>query len=157
MRKIFFQPEAILILTAFCLIPFIAGCSTTPSSSVEFTRKAEVFGVTILASEKVSDRILEHTASVMAEYLDNNEDGYADNQAVADRMKANKATLFLFYTQDESENFDFNSIDTVFGQDLYEEETHPGGAAKGVFDASLEEVLHLITHSGYAQVYPRFW
>ena len=39
-------------------------------------------------------------------------------------------------------------------QDLYGEETHPAGASQGVFDAAYEEVLHLITHAGYAHAYP---
>ena len=41
---------------------------------------------------------------------------------------------------------------TVLG--LYAEETHPGGAARGVFDATYEEILHLITSAGYANAYP---
>ena len=39
-------------------------------------------------------------------------------------------------------------------QDQNAAETRPGGAANGVFDASFEEVLHLITHGGYAHAYP---
>jgi len=42
------------------------------------------------------------------------------------------------------------------GQGLWDEETHPGGAEEGVFDASLEEVLHLITW-GYMAVYPEIF
>ena len=47
-------------------------------------------------------------------------------------------------------------------QNLYEIETHPDGIphdststayANGDFDATLEEVLHLINHHGHAKVY----
>ena len=43
-------------------------------------------------------------------------------------------------------------------QDLYASETHPRGAphvsGSDQFDASLEEILHIITSAGYASVYP---
>jgi hypothetical protein len=40
-------------------------------------------------------------------------------------------------------------------QDLYATETHPeGSSASAGFDATLEEVLHLVTHHGWAQAYP---
>ena len=38
-------------------------------------------------------------------------------------------------------------------QNLYGEETIPEGSSHGRFDASLEEILHLITDYGYGQVY----
>ena len=42
-----------------------------------------------------------------------------------------------------------------FGQNLFAEETRPeSSSAEGGFDATLEEVLHLITHVGYANAYP---
>ena len=40
----------------------------------------------------------------------------------------------------------------IHGQSLYDVETNPGGRG---FDASLEEVLHLITEYGYAHTYPK--
>ena len=39
-------------------------------------------------------------------------------------------------------------------QGLFGEETLPRWTRRGRFDATLEEVLHLITHAGYAHVYP---
>jgi hypothetical protein len=43
------------------------------------------------------------------------------------------------------------------GQDLGDDETIPGfvsGGKTGRFDASLEEVWHIITHAGYSKAYP---
>ena len=37
-----------------------------------------------------------HTASVMAEYLDNNEDGILDDPPVVEAMKKNNALLVMF-------------------------------------------------------------
>jgi hypothetical protein len=48
----------------------------------------------------------------------------------------------------------------VSAQDLSENETTPNwhsNAKKGQFDASLEEVLHLITHVGCQNAYPAFF
>jgi hypothetical protein len=44
-----------------------------------------------------------------------------------------------------------------FGQDLGNNETIPDYYKKGLtgqFDASYEEILHIITHAGYSQAYP---
>ncbi len=40
-----------------------------------FTKYIEVFGVKILATSTVPDEDIKHCAAVMAEYLDNDEDG----------------------------------------------------------------------------------
>ena len=40
-------------------------------------------------------------------------------------------------------------------QSLFGEEVHPGGGARGRFDATYEEVLHLVTQAGYAHAYPK--
>ncbi|PCJ79423.1 MAG: hypothetical protein COA57_15670 [Flavobacteriales bacterium] len=93
----------------------------------------------------------------MAEYLDNDEDSIPDNQAVVDEMVSNGAFMAMFSTDgsnDQQEFFDnYNGNDA--GQDLYGDETHPSGSSQSNgFDATLEEVLHLITSAGYSGVYP---
>jgi hypothetical protein len=119
-----------------------------------FNRKVEVFGVKIFAVPKVEDAKLLHAANVMAQYLDNNEDGKIDNQKVVDELIKNNATLVLWKNENDL------SVKQPKGwelQDLGNDETHPdffSKGKKGEFDASLEEVLHLITHVGYAKVYP---
>ncbi|NQY06129.1 MAG: hypothetical protein HRT68_08095, partial [Flavobacteriaceae bacterium] len=44
-----------------------------------FNRKVEVFGIPIYAVPTVDDNRLLHAANIMAQYLDNNEDGTLDN------------------------------------------------------------------------------
>jgi len=128
-----------------------------------FEKYVNIFGIQIFADEKVSDEILMHAAQVMAQYLDNNEDGYPDNQNVVNAMTRQSATLIMFEhpeTRDEEEFLTqaqslFES--SVAIQALYANEVKPNSSINGEFDATLEEVLHLITASGYANAYPDVW
>ncbi|WP_298901143.1 hypothetical protein [uncultured Psychroserpens sp.] len=118
-------------------------------------RKVVVFGIDIYAVSDVSDANLLHAANVMAQYLDNDEDGIPDNQAVVDQMTANQAFLFMWASENDLDNIDFPNGRE--GQDLGNEETNPTYVSSGLtgrFDAALEEVWHIITHAGYSQVYP---
>lgn len=118
-----------------------------------FTRKVVVFGVDIYAVPQVTDANLLHAANVMAQYLDNDEDGTVDNQLVVDKMLENKAFMVMWKSENDLNEFPSGRE----GQDLGNDETIPNyvtGGKMGRFDASLEEVLHIITHAGYADVYP---
>ncbi len=124
-----------------------------------FCKKVNVFGVVIYATNDVSDLDLLHAANVMAQYLDNNEDSIADNPLILNKMVESQAAMVLFGT-DNSKDMRalFNSgrqvEDQYKLQDLYGIEIHPNWNYDAPFDATFEEVLHLITHSGYAAVYP---
>ncbi len=122
-----------------------------------FSKSVSVFGIKILATKNTDDAKVLHAAKVMAQYLDNDEDGKVDNQAVVDKLKSVDATLIMFRDEDEADNFDEESIGHDHVQGLFDEETIPSFNKDGSnarFDASLEEVLHLITHEGYSEVYP---
>ena len=111
------------------------------------------FGVPVYGAPNVPDDKLLHAATVMAEYLDNNEDGQPDDLAVVESMVENNAALVMFATADALESsgiFESPWIDQIWGQDLAADETN----ITGRFDATLEEVLHLINTAGHAQVYP---
>ena len=124
-----------------------------------FCKKVDVFGVYIYATENVSDMDLLHTANIMAQYLDNNEDSIVDNPLVLDKMVENQSVMVLFGNESSSKKRIFlRSESTLEGsyvfQDLYGSEIYPDWNLNSPFDATLEEVLHLITHSGFSQVYP---
>ncbi|TAJ06844.1 hypothetical protein DMA11_22400 [Marinilabiliaceae bacterium JC017] len=119
-----------------------------------FNRKVEVFGIPIYAVPGVQDNKLLHAANVMAQYLDNDEDGEVDNSAVLGAMLKNKA--FLVMWQKESD-LNIEPPADRLGQDLGNDETNPGYVSagnQGEFDAALEEIWHIISHAGYAQAYP---
>lgn len=129
----------------------------TSAFSKAFPKSTNVFGVKIIASSKVPNTKILHAAQIMAEYLDNNEDGIPDNQAVVDELVKSKATLVMAANETELGQLSGSLPQSAMGdniQDLQASETHLNGAANGEFDGSLEEVLHLITHVGYSKVYP---
>lgn len=102
---------------------------------------------------KITLKLL-HAANLMAQYLDNNEDGIVDNQLVINAIKANNAFMVMWKSQND---LDIDAPRSWIGQDLGNDETQPSFVANGStgqFDVALEEVLHLITHAGYAQDYP---
>lgn len=118
-----------------------------------FTKRIDVFGVPIVASAATADDKVWHVAAVMAEYLDNDEDGIVDNPPLVAKMVDEKAMLIMFADFDELENsglFDSDLRHQYRMQDCEGHETNPGEG----FDAALEEVIHLISHVGYAELYP---
>lgn len=161
----------ILIATSFLLISIWAcdkQAAVTPGNDpnfkivthsdagfASFNRKVVVFGIDIYAVAGVEDAKLLHAANVMAQYLDNDEDGTVDNQLVLDKMIENKAYLVMWKTEN-----DLNIAPPAgrLGQDLGNEETNPSFVSSGKtgrFDASLEEVLHIINNAGHSYAYPQ--
>ncbi len=128
--------------------------ANSDSGMDSFNRKVVVFGVDVYAASGVEDSKLLYAANIMAQYLDNNEDGTADNQAVVDKMVENRAFLFMWKTEAD---FPSNPPSDRVGQDLGNDETHPSfvpDGRTGTFDAGLEEVWHIITNAGYERLYP---
>lgn len=120
-----------------------------------FNRKVVVFGIDIYAVSSVEDNKLLHAANVMAQYLDNDEDGIVDDQLVLDKMLENKAFMVMWKNENDLDNI----VPPIGreGQDLGNDETHPefvSNGRMGEFDASLEEVLHIINFAGHSAAYP---
>ena len=128
-------------------------------NDMTFTKSVEVFGIKILATKNTGDAKIIHAAKILAQYLDNDENGEVDNKLVVDKMTSVGATLVMFKDEDESEKFiyEYEGQDLRHAQGLYDDETittFNKNNSNSRFDASLEEVLHLITHEGYSKVYP---
>jgi len=127
---------------------------------IQFAKFVSVFGVKIYAMADVRDFKLLHAANVLAQYLDNDEDGNIDNLRILEAMLANKAFVIMVKTEgspDLKKFFKARPPRNMIGQDLYDEETRPNGAEMGQFDASLEEILHIVTHAGWAHAYPEIF
>jgi len=132
--------------------------SNPPHPAFEQFRKiVDVFGVKIYAMADVGDVKLLHAANVLAQWLDNDEDGNVDDPKILDQMVENKAFVVMVKTGDHPDLerfFKANPPRDMQGQDLYDDETIPGGAAEGLFDASLEELLHIVNFAGHTYAYP---
>ena len=125
--------------------------------ATQFSKTVSIFGIKIMATESTGEAKVIHAAKVLAQYLDNDEDGKVDNQAVVDKLTSVNATLVMFKDENEADNFDYDGPDLDHAQGLFDDETIPSfnkNSTNSRFDASLEEVLHLITHEGYSEVYP---
>ncbi len=124
-----------------------------------FPKYANVFGVNIFATAGTPDAKVVHASNVMAQYLDNNGDGEPDNPDVVKAMTRANASLLMTETEAEVESLleqaprsflEMVEKGQVRVQGLYGSETNPEYG----FDASLEEILHLISSVGYAHAYP---
>lgn len=164
MRGIMFLIAGVVIVITACNKEVVIKPGEDPNFTIvlnedegfsSFNRKVEVFQIPIYAKKKVDDARLLHAANVMAQYLDNDEDGEVDNELVHAALIDNKAFLFMWASK--ADMLFANLPNDGEGQDLGNDETkfewHENGHT-GRFDASLEEVFHLITHVGYASVYP---
>jgi hypothetical protein len=130
--------------------------SDTTESSVRahFAKQVEVFGILVVATNTVADDKLLHAANMMAEYLDNDEDGTPDNPKVLEALVNQNTILVMAKDEDELRAIGRRTLPRGAKQSLYDYETRPGGAEQGVFDAAIEEIIHPITHVGYATAYP---
>lgn len=134
--------------------------ASEPSFAPYFDKHVGVFGLNVFGTAAVPDEDMLHAAAVLAQYLDNDEDGVPDDLAILDALQSasgGPASMVMFATEWEIESsgiFESNLGERAV-QDLYANETHPEGSTPGKgFDATLEEVLHLVTHHGWAQAYP---
>ena len=114
-------------------------------------RKVMVFGIPVYAFYDVEDSKLLHAANIMAQYLDNDENGIVDNSLLLTTLLNNEAALFMWKTESQI---------NLKAQDLGADESIPiwhTNGQTGQFDAALEEVWHVITYSGYSDAYPKIF
>ena len=55
-----------------------------------FTKQVEIFGISIFATAKTPDSKILHAAGLLAQYLDNDNDGQPDNQLVIEAIHRSK-------------------------------------------------------------------
>lgn len=121
----------------------------------DFNRKIVVFDIPIYAFKSVEDSKLIHTANVLAQYLDNDEDGTVDNTTIHEQLKTNKSIIYLWKTTDERDavvppsgynvyNFGADSVNLIW---------HSNGHTGG-FDGALESVWMFISENGHEVSYP---
>ena len=82
-----------------------------------FTKQVLVFGVVVVATADTADRKVLHAAHVLAQYLDNNEDGKPDHTAVIANLRVEELPeifglqVLLISFRDFREEILFKSIE----------------------------------------------
>ena len=164
----------ILVTSALLLSSMGFGNSFTLSNTLPddlsdasnvFTKHVEVFGLRVLATSTVPDEKVLHTANVLAEYLDNDENGTVDQPEVLTKLLGSSnseiATMVLFASENEQESYDnyFANLMRVLErtQNLFADEIFENGSQGDDRDATLEEVLHLVTDLGWDEAFPEVW
>jgi hypothetical protein len=143
-----------------------------------YSRYVNVFGIHIVATPgsrftsdywttPFDDDTLLYAANIMAQWIDNNEDGLPDDPRIIESMINENALLYMTPTDSEPESDEFfddwgSNRPSGYGmQFLHGEETVrypsipvPPGTR---FDACPEETQHLVNNYGHVKVYPEIF
>jgi len=133
----------------------------SPIAGYKYTK---VFGVSVFAHTSVSDAKFQHVASIMAEWLDNDEDGCVDTPVIlkylADKNDPSYAVVKSNNAKDDW-MVPFMKKNFVCSAPQEEWETVPKCTGlKGTnqcSDSTLEEVWHVIQGQGYAPAFKQYF
>ena len=131
-----------------------------PNSNVSgmslFTKYIEVLGLGIYAEANVDDAYVLHAAHILAELLDNDEDGEVDDQTLWAELLSQEALVPMFNGEGspaENEFFE-NYRGEGVGAVLYNNEIDPAQPGHWGADATIEEIMHTINAVGHRVIYP---
>merc|ERR1712210_303401 len=135
---------------------------TSPIAGYKYTK---VFGVPVFAHTSVSDAKFQHVASIMAEWLDNDEDGCVDTPIILKHLvgkTSNEVTAYAVVKSNKAKAnwyapFDKKNLVCSAPQSEFETEPKCTGL-KGTnvcSDSTLEEVWHIIQGQGYAPAFKK--
>ena len=129
-----------------------------------FDKLIDVFGMYVVATSGAPLAYVEHTANVLAEYIDNDADGIPDDQAVLDVL-VNGNFVVPVWTESDRVSFWDNARGTYCEDNTgmaasmyyeYDEWALGGIEAAGTWDGNLEEVWHVVSIGWYA-TYPEYF
>jgi len=124
-----------------------------------FDSTIDVFGVMVIGASAPEEKLM-HTAGVLAQYLDNDNDGFPDDPDVAEYL-ANGNFVFPVWTEEVREEFwstscGIDKISMVASMYLGPDGDRwalGGSSQTKSWDTNLEEVWHLVS-VGFYNVYP---
>ena len=127
--------------------------SSALSCFSKYVRVLDCFDV--YAESTVTDEKVLHVAAVIAELLDNDEDGIVDDLALKNKLNQENALMPVF-TYDGSpcmdqfmDNYNGDGVSAA----LWRNEIDPSQPGHWGDDATVEEVLHTINHVGHVSIY----
>jgi hypothetical protein len=80
------------------------------SPKPELTKKVDVFGLFVYATDNVADEKLLHAANILAQYLDNDENGTPDNSLVMEALLAQNIAIIMGKDETELRSLDRTRI-----------------------------------------------
>merc|ERR1719491_669696 len=126
--------------------------------SETFTRHCSPFGISVFAQGWPEDKF-KHACNMLAQMLDNDQDGCADDATVVKTIRINQSGMAMFGTATGAEQFGDQIPATFIWQDLNAEETFLSCSGKDETadcrDAAIEEIFHLVSAVGLSTAYPR--
>ena len=129
-----------------------------------FDKFIEVFGVYVVGTNKAPMDKVRHTAGVLAQYLDNNEDGQPDDPKITSYLSKHNYIVPVWSSSDRDKfwkNASGSKCEDNIGMaaSMYydEDQWAIGGIKKtGQWDTNLEEVWHVVS-AGWYEVYPKYF
>ena len=122
-----------------------------------FTKYVNVLDCfSVYAESNISDEKVLHAAAVAAELLDNDENGFVDDNQLKTQLQLSGALIPVFSQEGSSaENLFFNQYNGEGAAAvLYNNEMDPTQTGHWGSDATVEEVIHVINAVGHTAVYP---
>ena len=132
--------------------------------NTQFQMFIDVFGLYVVAPSSAPEEYVIHSANVLAEYIDNDQDGLPDDRAVLDHLLGENF-LTPVWVMSTSEQFNQHRRGTVcedgvsLAASMYydEDEWAIGGIeSAGTWDTNLEEIWHIVSNGWYS-TYPKFF
>ena len=125
-----------------------------------FSKYVNVLGcINIFSESNIPDEKVLHVASVVAELLDNDEDGIVDDPLIEASLIELNTIMPVFQSENGTsiETFFDNFDDGCTGAVLFRNEIDPNYPGHWGNDATVEEVLHTINACGHVEVYPSLY
>ncbi|MCP3859274.1 MAG: hypothetical protein GY704_06450 [Phycisphaeraceae bacterium] len=128
-------------------------------AAVGFSRCAMPFGVLLAADDRMPASYLELAAAVLAEMLDQDQNGVPDDAALVDLLK-NRDVAWLAMPTDRRdwERRQLPRLERVLGYDIvipaWWLDVRPGGPDRRGRAVTVEEIHHFITQFGLSRLHP---
>ena len=155
--------SSIIILTLFSFIFSNEVCFDIESNPEplhpglsNFTKYVHVLDCFhVYAEPSINDAKVLHVAAVVAELLDNNEDGIVDDPGIEILLRESNAMIPVFSSEFSPSMDDvWNYYEGCVSAALFKNEINPSQPGYWGEDATVEEVLHTINVCGHVEMYP---
>lgn len=105
------------------------------------------------------DDKFKHACNMLAQLLDNDQDGCADDVLVVKKIRYNQHGVGLYLDKKDLESLDSQMARNFIAQPLYAFEVEPtcsgSDETSQCRDASIEEIFHVVSSIGLSAAYPR--